>query len=95
MNVLQKKKQGPSITNHLVETAGVAVGAGWQSMVALLNTGCYYIVGLPIGAVLGYVFKLGVKGIWSGMLLGSLLQTVILLIIIIRTNWSKEVSQNQ
>lgn len=72
---------------------GVAVGAGWQSMVALLNTGCYYIVGLPIGAVLGYVFKLGVKGIWSGMLLGSLLQTVILLIIIIRTNWSKEALQ--
>lgn len=72
---------------------GVVVGAGWQSMVALLNTGCYYIVGLPIGAVLGYVFKLGVKGIWSGMLLGSLLQTVILLIIIIRTNWSKEALQ--
>lgn len=91
----KRRKQGPSITDHLVETAGVAVGAGWQSMVALLNTGCYYIVGLPIGAVLGYVFKLGVKGIWSGMLLGSLLQTVILLIIIIRTNWSKEASQNQ
>lgn len=72
---------------------GVAVGAGWQFMVALLNTGCYYIVGLPIGGVLGYVFKLGVKGIWSGMLFGSVLQTVILLFIIIRTSWSKEASQ--
>ncbi|KAH7833305.1 hypothetical protein Vadar_005010 [Vaccinium darrowii] len=72
---------------------GVAVGAGWQFMVALLNTGCYYVVGLPIGGVLGYVFKLGVKGIWSGMLFGSVLQTVILLFIIIRTSWSKEASQ--
>ncbi|KAL6963904.1 hypothetical protein U1Q18_034911 [Sarracenia purpurea var. burkii] len=71
---------------------GVAVGAGWQYLVALINTGCYYIVGLPIGAVLGYALKLGVKGIWSGMLVGSLLQTVVLIFVTIRANWSKEAS---
>ncbi|XAR59517.1 hypothetical protein NMG60_11015375 [Bertholletia excelsa] len=69
---------------------GVAVGAGWQFLVASINIGCYYVVGLPIGALLGYAFKLRVKGIWMGMLVGSLLQTVILLFIIRRTNWTKE-----
>ncbi|CAL5423892.1 unnamed protein product [Camellia sinensis] len=36
----------------------VAVGASWQFLVAFINTGCYYVVGLPIGALLGYAFKL-------------------------------------
>ncbi|KAK6916529.1 Multi antimicrobial extrusion protein [Dillenia turbinata] len=72
---------------------GVAVGAGWQFLVALINIGCYYIFGLPIGALLGYVFDLRVQGIWSGMIVGVLLQTVILLAILFRTNWHKEVVQ--
>ncbi|KAA8536136.1 hypothetical protein F0562_028614 [Nyssa sinensis] len=40
--------------------------------VALINTGCYYVFGIPFGALLGYKFKLGVQGIWSGMLAGCL-----------------------
>ncbi|XP_015574571.1 protein DETOXIFICATION 33 isoform X2 [Ricinus communis] len=74
---------------------GVAVGAGWQLSVALINIACYYIVGLPIGAVLGYKFKLGVKGIWSGMLAGCVLQIVILIFIMLRTNWNKEAVQSE
>ncbi|KAL5715132.1 hypothetical protein ACHQM5_016999 [Ranunculus cassubicifolius] len=72
---------------------GVAVGAGWQFQVAFVNFGCYYVFGLPIGALLGYKFGLGVQGIWSGMLVGSLLQTIILLLILYRTNWEKEALQ--
>jgi MATE family multidrug resistance protein len=41
--------------------AGVAVGAGWQALVAYVNLGCYYIIGLPLGFLIGWVFKLGVK----------------------------------
>lgn len=39
---------------------GVAVGSGWQAMVAYVNLGCYYIVGLPLGFLMGWVFDLGV-----------------------------------
>ncbi|PIA55611.1 hypothetical protein AQUCO_00700134v1 [Aquilegia coerulea] len=72
---------------------GVAVGAGWQVQVAFINVACYYIFGLPIGGLLGYKFKLGVQGIWSGMLAGCLLQTVLLLIYVHRTNWGNEALQ--
>lgn len=41
-------------------TAGVAVGGGWQGLVAYINLACYYIFGLPLGYVLGYVAHLGV-----------------------------------
>ncbi|KAK4340307.1 hypothetical protein RND71_041769 [Anisodus tanguticus] len=72
---------------------GVAIGAGWQFLVAIVNFGCYYGLGLPIGALLGYKFNLGVQGVWSAMLGGSLLQTIILFVIIGRTNWHKEALQ--
>ncbi|KAJ6763204.1 PROTEIN DETOXIFICATION [Salix purpurea] len=41
--------------------SGVAVGAGWQSIVAYINIACYYLVGIPIGVVLGYVMDMHVK----------------------------------
>jgi len=40
---------------------GVAVGCGWQSFVAYVNVGCYYGLGIPLGAVLGFYFKFGAK----------------------------------
>ena len=39
---------------------GVAVGSGWQAWVAYINLGCYYIVGLPLGFLMGWVFNFGV-----------------------------------
>ncbi|CAH8383824.1 unnamed protein product [Eruca vesicaria subsp. sativa] len=71
--------------------SGVAVGCGWQSFVAYVNIGCYYIVGIPIGYVLGFTYDMGAKGIWTGMIGGTLMQTIILLIVTIRTDWDKEV----
>lgn len=73
--------------------SGVAVGCGWQALVAYINVGCYYIIGIPVGCLLGFKFDFGVKGIWSGMLGGTCLQTLILLTITYRTNWNKEVEK--
>ncbi|KAH0721750.1 hypothetical protein KY290_006167 [Solanum tuberosum] len=70
--------------------SGVAVGAGWQSIVAYVNIGCYYLVGIPVGVVLGYVFKLQVKGVWVGIIFGTLVQTIVLLIITLKTDWNKQ-----
>ncbi|KAL8132252.1 hypothetical protein AgCh_007945 [Apium graveolens] len=72
--------------------SGVAVGAGWQSTVAYVNITCYYLIGIPIGVVLGYVLQFQVKGVWVGMLFGTLTQTVVLMIITYKTDWEKQVS---
>ncbi|KAH7520489.1 hypothetical protein FEM48_Zijuj08G0149200 [Ziziphus jujuba var. spinosa] len=40
--------------------SGVAVGSGWQSYVAYINLGCYYLIGLPLGYVMGWEFHKGV-----------------------------------
>lgn len=41
--------------------SGVAVGGGWQGLIAYINLGCYYVFGVPLGLLLGYKFDLGVK----------------------------------
>ncbi|CAN1356197.1 Protein DETOXIFICATION 40 [Linum perenne] len=73
--------------------SGVAVGCGWQAFVAYVNVGCYYIIGVPAGALLGFTFNLGAKGIWSGMIGGTFLQTVILIWTTYRTDWKHEVEK--
>ncbi|XP_047052975.1 protein DETOXIFICATION 33-like [Lolium rigidum] len=70
--------------------SGVAIGAGWQSLVAFVNIACYYLVGLPLAAVFGFKLKLNATGIWVGMLIGTILQTIILFAILFRTKWEKE-----
>ena len=32
---------------------GVAIGAGWQGIVAYVNIACYYVFGIPLGLILG------------------------------------------
>ncbi|CAN6805689.1 unnamed protein product, partial [Brassica oleracea] len=41
--------------------SGVAIGSGWQSFLAYINLGCYYFISLPLGFVMGWIFKFGVK----------------------------------
>ncbi|KAL0453330.1 UNVERIFIED_CONTAM: protein DETOXIFICATION 21 [Sesamum latifolium] len=71
--------------------SGVAVGAGRQSAVVYVNLGSYYLIGIPTGVLLGYVIKLQVEGVWIGMLIGTCIQTIIL-ILTKRTDWEKQVS---
>ncbi|KAE8730036.1 Protein TRANSPARENT TESTA 12 [Hibiscus syriacus] len=73
--------------------SGVAVGCGWQAFVAYVNVGCYYVVGIPLGCLLGFYFNLGAKGIWTGMIGGTTMQTLILIWVTYRTDWKKEVEE--
>ncbi|KAJ8544061.1 hypothetical protein K7X08_025679 [Anisodus acutangulus] len=71
--------------------SGVAVGSGWQAYVAYINLGCYYLLGVPLGFIMGWGFHFGVMGIWAGMIFGgTAVQTLILAIITIRCDWNKE-----
>ncbi|KAG6666669.1 hypothetical protein CIPAW_01G048200 [Carya illinoinensis] len=83
---------GVSTYFYLHPHIGVAVGLGWQSeYVAFINLGCYYLIGVPLGFLMGWVFRLAVMGIWAGMIFGgSGLKTLILVIITIQCDWEKE-----
>ncbi|XP_044478414.1 protein DETOXIFICATION 27-like isoform X2 [Mangifera indica] len=70
--------------------SGAAIGSGWQALVALINIGSYYLVGVPLGVLLGWLLQFNIKGIWAGMICGTVVQTLILTIITIKLNWEKE-----
>ncbi|CAN8255990.1 unnamed protein product [Cochlearia groenlandica] len=73
--------------------SGVAIGAGKQSIVALVNLASYYAIGVPFGSLLIFVLHFGVKGLWSGMLAGVGIQTLVLSYVIYKTNWEVEVQK--
>ncbi|KAK7317675.1 hypothetical protein RJT34_02105 [Clitoria ternatea] len=80
------------INNVQPVLSGVAVGAGWQTAVAYVNIACYYLLGVPLGLIIGYKLDFGVLGIWSGMLSGTILQTCVLFFMVYKTDWKKEAS---
>ena len=40
---------------------GIARGCGWQTVGAFINLGSFYIVGLPVSCILGFLLELGVQ----------------------------------
>ncbi|ESW18292.1 hypothetical protein PHAVU_L001777 [Phaseolus vulgaris] len=73
--------------------SGVAIGSGWQAVVAYVNLASFYVIGLTVGCVLGFQTTLGVAGIWWGMIFAVLVQTATLIILTARTNWDAEVEK--
>ncbi|XP_057440431.1 protein DETOXIFICATION 9-like [Lotus japonicus] len=70
--------------------SGIARGGGFQKTGAYVNLGAYYLVGIPIALVLGFVLHLNAKGLWIGILTGSILQAIILAVVTVVTDWEKE-----
>ncbi|KAE9595181.1 hypothetical protein Lal_00009312 [Lupinus albus] len=70
--------------------SGVARGGGWQYLGAYVNLGSFYIVGVPIGVTLGFVAHFRAKGLWIGIVLGSIVQSIFLSLVTALTNWKKQ-----
>eukprot|EP00257_Ricinus_communis_P026545 XP_025013959.1 protein DETOXIFICATION 16 isoform X1 [Ricinus communis] len=70
--------------------SGIARGCGWQDIGAYVNLGAYYLVGIPCALILTFIFQFGGKGLWMGIISGSSLQALLLLVITMRTNWERQ-----
>lgn len=86
--------------SHLFEAlactcGGVLRGTGNQKAGAIVNAIGYYVIGLPIGIALMFAAKLGVIGLWSGIIICSVCQTTCFLVFIARLNWKLACQQAQ
>uniref|UniRef100_H3C0U7 Uncharacterized protein n=1 Tax=Tetraodon nigroviridis TaxID=99883 RepID=H3C0U7_TETNG len=68
---------------------GIIRGTGKQKIGAICNILGFYGVGIPIGASLMFAAKLGITGLWIGLLTCIFLQTSFLTIYLSRLNWKK------
>ncbi|XP_040473701.1 multidrug and toxin extrusion protein 1-like [Falco naumanni] len=85
---------------HLFEAmcgacSGVLRGIGKQKFGAILNAVSYYGVGLPLGAVLLFVARIGVIGLWLSMLACVSILCACFITYICRMDWKKAAEEAQ
>ncbi|KAG2601023.1 hypothetical protein PVAP13_5KG564700 [Panicum virgatum] len=68
--------------------SGVSRGCGWQHLAALTNLVAFYFVGMPLAIFFAFRLKY-TKGLWAGLICGLVCQACSLLVITVRTKWSK------
>uniref|UniRef100_A0A8C8Y087 Multidrug and toxin extrusion protein n=1 Tax=Panthera leo TaxID=9689 RepID=A0A8C8Y087_PANLE len=67
--------------------SGVLRGSGKQAFGAVVNTVMYYVIGLPLGIVLTFVVRMGIMGLWLGMLACGLLGAAAFAVYTTRMDW--------
>ncbi|GMP47946.1 hypothetical protein CsSME_00015477 [Camellia sinensis var. sinensis] len=56
--------------------SGIARGCGWQKIGAFANLGAYYLIGIPVGVLLAFVYHTGGKtlcGDYCGIICSSII----------------------
>ena len=59
---------------------GVLRGMGDVNIPTFITFIAYWIIGLPVGYLLGIKFNMGVSGVWYGLVLGLLTASILLFI---------------
>ncbi|RMC10667.1 hypothetical protein DUI87_12378 [Hirundo rustica rustica] len=74
---------------------GVLRGTGRQKLGAIANAVGYYAIGFPIGISLMFAAKMGVLGLWVGMIICISVQALSFLAFVIRMDWRKAAEEAQ
>jgi len=69
---------------------GVLRGMGLQYIGAIANLIAFYIVGIPVGLLFAFGYKLKLRGIWLGIASGLVIMTVLQIMYLMRINFRKE-----
>ncbi|XP_040000723.1 multidrug and toxin extrusion protein 1-like isoform X2 [Xiphias gladius] len=68
---------------------GVLRGAGKQLVGALCNLVGYYFIGFPIGVSLMFAANLGILGLWTGLTICVLMQSIFFITYVCKLDWKK------
>ncbi len=67
-------------------------GVGYQFQGAIINIIAFYVFGLPIGITLVIVVDMGVVGMWIGLAIAGIIQSISYSIVLLCLNWPKELA---
>lgn len=67
---------------------GVLRGSARPTIGANINLGSFYLVGMPVAILLGFIRKLGFAGLWLGLLAAQASCACLMLIVLCRTDWN-------
>nr|XP_043639933.1 protein DETOXIFICATION 12-like [Erigeron canadensis] len=92
-------KIAPFLCLHIVmdslqgALSGVARGVGWQDLGAYANLAAFYLVGVPVAALLGFWTSLRGEGFWIGILAGVTIQFILLSLVTTFTDYEKQATK--
>lgn len=67
---------------------GVLRGSARPSTGANINLGSFYMVGMPVAMLLGFIFNTGLVGLWLGLLAAQATCAFLMLLVLLRTDWN-------
>ncbi|KAI9106856.1 hypothetical protein K1719_022384 [Acacia pycnantha] len=67
---------------------GVLRGSARPTIGANINLGSFYLVGMPVAVLLGFIGKLGFAGLWLGLLAAQASCACLMLFVLCRTDWN-------
>ncbi|KAM9320071.1 multidrug and toxin extrusion protein 2-like [Gastrophryne carolinensis] len=88
------------IVFHLFEciacvSSGVLRGIGRQKIGAVIFAIGYYVLGLPVAALLMFVANMGIKGLWIGMIACGVFLSSFFAVYLLKVNWKEIVVEAQ
>ncbi|XP_072972647.1 protein DETOXIFICATION 48-like [Typha angustifolia] len=72
---------------------GVLRGSARPTAGANINLGSFYLVGMPVAVVLGFVYRLGFAGLWFGLLAAQVTCAAFMAHAVFATDWEVEVER--
>ncbi|MCL7042040.1 hypothetical protein MKW94_007143 [Papaver nudicaule] len=72
---------------------GVLRGSARPSTGANINLSSFYLVGMPVAIFMGFVVKMGFTGLWLGLLAAQGSCALLMLYVLLTTDWSVQVQR--
>ncbi|XP_022772264.1 protein DETOXIFICATION 48-like [Durio zibethinus] len=72
---------------------GVLRGSARPTIGANINLGSFYLVGMPVAILMGFVIKMGFAGLWLGLLAAQASCAFLMLLVLCRTDWMVQVER--
>ncbi|CAL5348952.1 unnamed protein product [Camellia sinensis] len=72
---------------------GVLRGSARPAIGANINLGSFYLVGMPVAILMGFVVKMGFAGLWLGLFAAQASCAVLMLFVLCKTDWKVQVER--
>ncbi|GFY84472.1 MATE efflux family protein [Actinidia rufa] len=73
--------------------SGIIIGSARPKMGCYINFVSFYIIGLPIAALLGFKYKLGFIGLWFGLAAAQASCMCMMVYTLVHTNWKHQANR--
>ncbi|KAG2730611.1 hypothetical protein I3843_01G296600 [Carya illinoinensis] len=72
---------------------GILIGSARAKLGACINFGSFYLIGLPVAALMSFTFKMGFVGLWFGLAAAQISCMCMMICALVSTDWKNQVNR--